>query len=109
MTSVYLPPQRVEYFRDGDDVLSRAKRTDEIVPLIIDWSDRIGSATITAVAYEDSGVTRSSTSNTTTTTTTHVTGIGETEITVTLSTGDKQQMLARFYAEEGTEETSDYS
>jgi hypothetical protein len=98
--TVYLKPKRNRYFHDKDGVLSTAKREDEIVPLIINWSDLIGSATISDVSYDDSGVTRSSTSNTTTTTTTYVTDIGETEITVTLSTGEKVQMLVRFYEEE---------
>lgn len=108
MTSIYLPPERVRFWRDGDSVLSITKRENEVVPLIIDWSDRIGSATISSVAYDDSGVTRSSTANTTTTSTTYVTGIGETEITVTLSTGEKIQKLVRFYEQEGDSGVSDY-
>jgi hypothetical protein len=105
--TVYIKPERVRYFTDRDGVMSCAKRIDEVVPLIIDWTDVLGSATISSVAYVDSGVTRSSTSNTTTTTTTYVTGSGETEITVTLSTGEVRQRLVRFPAKEQGSE-SDY-
>lgn len=101
--TVILPLERTRYFRDKDDVLSTTKREDEIVDLPLDWSERLLSGeTISSVAYDDSGVTRSNTSNTTTTTTDYVTGHGETEITVTLSTGRKLQELVRFYPQEGS-------
>lgn len=108
MTTFFIPPVHVRYGYDADGAILCVKRLNEVVPLIIDWSDRIGSVTISSVAYVDNGVTRTSTSNTTTTTTTYVNGIGETEITLTLSTGEIIQRVARFYEEEGGENTGDY-
>jgi hypothetical protein len=108
MTAVYLLPERVRYWRDRDNVLSISKREDEVVPLVINWSDRLEGSTISSVAYVDNGVTRSNTSNTTTTSTTHVTGIGDTEVTATFASGDKRQMVVRFVAEGGSGKASDY-
>jgi hypothetical protein len=102
----YIKPRRIKYFTDRDGKMSQVKRYDEIVPLIINWSDELGSDTISSVAYSDSGVTRSSTSNTTTTTTTYVTGTGETEITLTLASGAKKQRVVRYYDQESHDTTS---
>lgn len=99
--TVILPLERSRYFRDHDGLLSISKRSDEIVSLPIDWTDQLSGETISSVAYVDSGVTRSSTSNTTTTSTTLVTGVGETEITTVTSGGRKLQMVVRFYDAEG--------
>jgi len=106
--TAYLQPERVRYWRDQDDVMSIAKREDEVTPLVINWSDRLEGSTISSVSYVDDGVTRSNTSNTTTTSTTHVTGIGETEVTATFASGEKRQMLVRFVAESGSGQASDY-
>lgn len=101
-STVVLPLERSRYFTNEDGDLSTSKRSDEIVQLVLDWSDQLASGeTISSVAYEDSGITRSSTSNTTTTTTTNVTGTGYTEVTVTLSTGRKLQLVVRYYDSEG--------
>lgn len=101
-SAVILPLERTRYFRDRDGVLATSKRYDEIVQLVLDWTDQLASGeTVSSVAYEDSGVTRSSTSNTTTTSTTSVTGTGETEITVTTSAARKLQAVVRFYGAEG--------
>jgi hypothetical protein len=100
--TAFLPLERNRWFRDRDGILSTTKREDEIVGMTIDWSRQLASGeTISSVAYEDSGVTRTGTSATTTTTVDNVTGIGETEVTVTLSTGRKLQELVRFYDREG--------
>ncbi len=102
-STVYLPLERSRYFRDADDVLSTSKREDEIIQLVLNWSDQLASSeTISSVAYSSSGVTTSGTSNTTTTTTASITGTGETEITVMTSTSRKLQMVVRFYDAEGS-------
>ena len=106
-----LQRRRRQDFRDDEDVLSYSKREDDVMSLVLDWTEDlalIGSTeTIASVAYEDSGVTRSGTSNTTTTTTDKVTGLGETEITVTTNNSHKIQRLVRFYSSDGHRD-SDY-
>lgn len=98
----YGPRNRFRYFRDDEGVLSATKREDEIIQLVLDWSrDLATGETIASVAYDSSGVTLSGTSSTATTSTCTVTGVGETEITATLSTGRKLQRVVRWYAENG--------
>jgi predicted RNA-binding protein (virulence factor B family) len=98
-----MPLERTRYFADDEGVLSTTKREDEILQLVIDWTDQLSSGeTVSSVAYVDSGVTTSSASATTTTSTVTVTGIGETEITATLSNSRKLQRVVRFYAADGS-------
>ena len=98
-STVILPLERTRYFRDADGNLATSKREDELLTVVLNWADQLASGeTISSAAYEDFGVTRSSTSNTTTTTTTSVTKSGYFEVTVTLSTGRKLQQLVRFMA-----------
>ena len=105
--TVFMPLERSRYFRDTDGALATTKRQDEIVQLVINWTDYLASGeTVSSVAYVDSGVTRSSSSATTTTSTTSVTGVGETEVTATLSTGRVLQQVVRFYGTDGA--ASDY-
>jgi hypothetical protein len=107
-STVILPLERTRYFRDADGNLSYSKREDEIVQVVLDWSDQLASGeTISSVAYEDHGVTRSGTSNTTTTSTTSVEKTGWFEVTATLSTSRKLQRVVVFYGEMGAR-ASDY-
>lgn len=100
--TAYLAPVRNAYFRDIDGIMATSKRIEEVVSLVLDWSDLLASGeTISSVAYEDLGVTRSSTSNTTTTTTTKVTGTGSTIVKATLSTGRVLHREVRFYGVDG--------
>jgi len=107
-STVVLPLERSRYFVDRDGVLSTSKREDEIMQLILDWTDQLGSDTISSVAYVDSGVTTSSKSTTTTKSTCNVTGVGETEITATLASGRSLQRVVRFYDAEGHKQ-ADYT
>lgn len=109
MSAVYLPPERVRYWRDRDNVLSIAKLEDATVPLTIDWSDRLGpSVVINDVSYDDSGVSHSDNSNTDTVSTAMFTGLGSTIATATTSAGETWRLMVRFYAESGSGQTSDY-
>lgn len=97
------------WFRDHDGAVATTKRYDEIREAEIDWSDRIGGDIISSVTYVDSGVTRTLTSNTTKRTTTSCAGLGEFEVTATLSSGRKEQEVVRFYdAASGAGRSSDY-
>jgi hypothetical protein len=104
----YIRPQRVDYFRDEDDNLTRVKDIDDVVKLELDWSDFLGDDTISSVEYTDNGVTRSSTSNTTTTTTTYVTGVGKTTVAITCASGAVYSRVVRFVESDSTATTSDY-
>ncbi len=105
-STVILPLRRTRWFRDADGNITYSKRWDEILQSVINWADQLASGeTISSVAYEDHGVTRSSTSNTTTTSTTNVTGGGYFIVTVTLSTSRKLQKIIRFVTTDGPEQT----
>jgi hypothetical protein len=101
MSIITLPLERNRYFIDHDGAMATTKREDEKLYLPINWTDPLEGATISSVAYVDSGVTRSSTTNGTADTYTYVTGLGETEITVTASDGKILQKVVRFYGEQG--------
>lgn len=107
-----LPRERNRWFQDAEGCWATSKREDEIIQMVIDWSEELAeigsSETIASVAYDDSGVTRTGTANTTTTTTDKITGTGQTEVTVTTSGGYKLQRLVRFYSQEGAA-ASDYA
>ena len=99
-TTHYMPLSRNRWFADSDGAMATTGREDEHVPCIIDWSGLLLSGeTVSSVAYVDSGVTRSSTSLATPVTTDYITGIGETEITVTTSASRKLQKVVRIYGE----------
>ena len=106
-STVYAQLERSRYFQDQDGVLATSKREDESLELVLDWTDRLSSDTISSVAYADSGVTTSSKSNTTTTSTVTITGIGYTTITATLASGRILEWIVRFYDKEGPR-SSDY-
>lgn len=107
--SFTVPTERRPYFIDTDGNLTYTKREDEVVTRAINWGPQLYSGeSISSVAYEDHGVTRSSTSNTGNVTTTSVTGTGYFEVTVTLSSGRKLQRVVRFVSTEGAGPSSDY-
>lgn len=106
-SSVAWPLERRRHFQDGDGNMAFSKRDDEITQVVLNWDSQIGGDAISSVAYEDHGVTRSSTTNTGSTTTTSVTGSGYFEITVTLTSGRKLQRIVRFISTDGGEK-SDY-
>jgi hypothetical protein len=103
-----MPLRRTRYFRDAYGNLTTSKREDEIVQVVLNWDPWLAAGeSISSVAYDDSGVTRSATTNTGSVTTTSVTGSGSFEVTVTLSTGRKLQQVVRFISTD-TGVTSDY-
>jgi hypothetical protein len=104
----YSPRERQRWFTDEDGARATSKRLDETIEVTIDWSDIIDGDIVASVAYSDSGVTRSLTSNTTSRTTTSVTGLGEFEVTVTLSSGRIAQQVRRFYDSAGGSGARDY-
>ncbi len=106
-STVFSPLERSRYFRDEDGALATTKRQDEVLKLTLDWTDDLASAeTVSSAAYVDSGVTTSSKSVATPQTLVTVSGVGEFEITVTLSTGRKLQRVVRYYPTDGR--ISDY-
>lgn len=108
MTTYYEPLERNRWWDDGD-AYATTKREDEIVRWAHDWSDALQtSETVSSCAYDDDGVTRTNTSLASNVSSADVTGIGEFEVTATLSTGRKLQRVVRFYAQDGTRKT-DYA
>lgn len=106
---VILPLERSRYFRDRDGETATTKTEDESLLLGVDWTDMLAtSETVSSVAYVDSGVTTSGASLVSPVSTVVVTGLGETEITATLSTGRKLQQTFRFYPRSSDRVRSDY-
>lgn len=96
------PLRRRHNFTDDGGVESYTAREDEIRGWSHDWTDELASGeTVSSAAYVDSGVTRSSVTLATPITSCNVTGLGEFEVTVTLSTGRSLQKIVRFYADDG--------
>lgn len=105
--SAILPLERTRYFTDRDGELATSKRNDEIIQLSLDFTDQLAtSETVSSVATVASGVTLSSASLATPVWTANVAGVGEVEVTATLSTGRKLQRVVRFYGTDGM--ASDY-
>lgn len=105
----YGPLERTRYFTDDEGYLSTTKTEDEILAFAYDWTDELAtSETVSSVAYVASGVTTSGAALASPVSTITVTGVGELEITPTLSTGRKLQRTVRFYAPKGTWST-DYT
>ena len=108
VVSALLPLQRTRWFRDRDGNLSTSKRYDEILGLSLDFTDQLAtSETVSSVATETSGVTLTSPSLATPVWTANATGVGTVEVTATLSTGRKLQLVVALY---GTDQalSSDY-
>lgn len=100
--TTYLPLTRNRWFQDQDGAMATTAREDEHVACVINWSNLLLSGeTISSVVYDDSGVTRIGTALATPVTTDYITGIGETEITVTTSLSRKLQKVVRIYEHSG--------
>lgn len=107
-SSFAIPLERTRHFRDGDGNVCYSKRDDELLQVVLSWDAALAPGeSISSVAYEDHGVTRSDTSNNGSKTWTSVTGSGYFEVTVTLSTSRKLQRIIRFISTDGGEK-SDY-
>lgn len=103
-----LPLERTRWFSDRDGALATSKRSDEILLLSLDWTDQLDSGeTVSSVAYVDDGVTTSGATLASPVSTVLVTGIGEVEVTATLSTGRKLQRVTRFHGTDGA--SGDYT
>src|SRR3990167_9583328 len=105
--TVYQPLERTRWFRDREGVLSTSKHRDDIVQVIIDMTDQLGSDTVSSVAYTDSGLTTSAKSVASPLITFNITGIGETLLVVTLSNSRELNIKVRGYDVEGTR-SADY-
>ena len=106
--SSFEPLVRNRWFVDQDGAFATPKRLDEIIAWSHDWTDALASGeTISSAAYVDSGTTRTNVTAVSPITAADVAGVGEFEVTVTLSTGRKLQRVFRFY-DYGGSATSDY-
>ncbi len=95
---------------DVDDVPFAVlnKETDDLA-VVFDLTDHLASAeTVSSAAYADSGITTSSKSVATPQVLFSVTGVGETEVAVTLSTGRVVTQRFRTYLAQGLSRTKDY-
>lgn len=105
-STVILPIERIQrgdsrYFRYADGIATTKAEDDDIV-LRLDWTDYLAaSETVSSAAYEDSGVTRSSTSVSTPVTITTVTGLGSTTVTITTSNSRTAEIVVYFLPKGG--------
>jgi hypothetical protein len=93
---------------DGVPFAVLNKNTDDLA-VVWDLTDYLASAeTVSSAAYSDSGITTSSKSVATPQILFSVTGIGETEVTATLSTGREVTQRFRTYLAQGMSRQKDY-
>lgn len=104
------PLERNRWFRDRDGVPATVKTEDEVVAIVLDWTDLLASGeTISTSTWVDNGVTTSSRAIASLTTTCNVTGAdGETENTIVTSSSRTLQRVVRFYAPQGVSSGPDY-
>ena len=103
------PLRRNRWFDDGD-AAATTKREDDLVQWSWDWGDILESGdTVASAAYVDSGTTRTNVALATPVTSADVAGLGEFEVTVTTTNGQKHQRVFRFYSSAGRAVTSDYT
>lgn len=81
-------------FVDSDGFLCWPKSEDSTEELVLNWSDQLGSDTISTSTWEAKGVTLSSESNTTTTATVFVTGASG-RVTNTIVTAAGETLVRR--------------
>jgi hypothetical protein len=96
--------QRDRFWVDSDGALATtiAKSTDDIKE-VLDLTDYLASGeTVSSAAYSDRGITTSSKSVSTPQVLFTMTGYGDTEVQVTLSTGRVVTQLYRIYPMDGT-------
>ena len=111
MSSVidYNPLRRNPWFQDKDGAQARVKASADEVQVIWDLTDHLASGeTVSSAAYADSGITTSSKSVATPRITFTATGLGETVVTATLSTGRTVERTYRFFGPSGATGPSDY-
>lgn len=102
--------QRNRFWRDVDGTLSTSVTdSDEDIRVILDLTDYLASGeTVSSAAYEDSGITSSSKSVSTPQVLFTITGIGETKVTITLSTGREHIERVRTYLAQSNTRRRDY-
>jgi hypothetical protein len=95
--------QRNRWSRDLDDAFATTlKNRNDDVKVTIDLTDYLASAeTVSSVVYTDSGATTSAKSVSSPSVIFTITGIGETEVAITLSTGRRVTQIFRTYLAEG--------
>ena len=88
--------QAPRWWTDTDGAYVTVVREDELIRVAWDLTDYLASGeTVSSAAHEASGVTISSTSVSSPQVLWTMTGHGETEVTATLSTGRKRQVIFR--------------
>lgn len=103
-STVILPLSRRRHFIDRNGELSYSKRYDEKLEVRLDFTDRLKSGeSVSSMAYEDSGVTRSNTALASNVASFDATGLGYTIATATLSSGRILELAVNFYDSSGTQ------
>lgn len=101
--------QRGRWFWDGDAWATSVPDATDDLKVTWDLTDYLaGSETVSSAAYADSGLVTSSKSVSTPQILFTVTGVGETKVTATLSTGRTHVSKWRVYLADGARRGSDY-
>jgi hypothetical protein len=102
MGTFYEPLERNRWSEDADGVPFITKTEDEILTVPIDWTDRLGSATISTSTWTASGVTTSGAALASPVATIKVTGTdGEVTNKITTSDGQTFERKRRFKSPNG--------
>ena len=98
--TAYTLPIRNAWYRDRENVITRAKLSDEVFELVIKWARRLGGYEISGsnVTWIVTGPTITSTTNTATSTRCMVSGLGEVEVQVVTTGGETLIERRRFVA-----------
>jgi len=104
-----LPPERNQWFRDIDGVLTRQKLEDEVLTEIVDFTDQLDSGeTVSTAAWDDvSGPTITGTTVTTPQVAFTVTKSGDATLVITTSAARTLRRELRWLARDVTD-LSDY-
>lgn len=89
-------PRGRGFFRDRDGIPVIVHHPDEVNSYVVDWTDELGSETISTSAWTASGVTVSSAAISGTTTTANIKATGSVENKITTSGGRTLVQLLRF-------------
>lgn len=102
------PLVRTRHFVDDDGAIAYVKADEDEIQITWDLTDYLASGeTVSSAAYDDSGVTTSGKSVSSPNVIFTATGLGETEVTATLSTGRTVERTFRFMSPSGNR-ASDY-
>lgn len=102
MPTLYLPPERREFFADHETgQWTIYKDEDSILSYTVDWSRVLGTDTISSVTWTVSGVTSVSQSNTTTTTTIKLSGSGGSAKATVVTAGGSTHVQTLNFIEAG--------